>query len=41
MVVIDWQDDGTPSGRVVMQGPVAYVCRGTLADELSLAVKAS
>ena len=41
MVVIDWQDDGTPSGRVVMQGPVAYVCRGTLADELSFAVKAS
>ena len=41
MVVIDWQDDGTPSGRVVMQGPVAYVFRGKLADELSHAVKAS
>jgi len=33
MVTIDWQDDGSASGRVVMRGPVAYVCRGQLSDD--------
>jgi len=34
LVTIDWQDDGTESGRVIMQGPVSYVCCGHLSDEL-------
>jgi diaminopimelate epimerase len=33
MVTIDWQDDGSAYGRVVMRGPVAYVCRGQLSDD--------
>ncbi len=40
MVTIDWQDDGTDSGRVIMQGPVAYVCRGQLSDELDQCLRA-
>jgi diaminopimelate epimerase len=40
MVTIDWQDDGTESGRVIMQGPVAYVCRGQLSDELDHCLRA-
>ena len=39
-VTIDWQDDGTDSGRVIMQGPVAYVCRGQLSDELDQCLRA-
>ncbi|WP_295795911.1 diaminopimelate epimerase [uncultured Microbacterium sp.] len=40
MVTIDWQDDGTDSGRVIMQGPVAYVCQGHLSDELDQCLRA-
>ena len=40
MVTIDWQDDGTDTGRVIMQGPVAYVCRGHLSDELDQCLRA-
>ena len=40
IVTIDWQDDGTDSGRVIMQGPVAYVCRGHLSDELDQCLRA-
>ena len=40
MVTIDWQDDGTDSGRVIMQGPVASVCRGHLSDELDKCLRA-
>ena len=39
-VTIDWQDDGTDTGRVIMQGPVAYVCRGQLSDELEQRLRA-
>lgn len=40
-VTIDWQDDGTQAGRVVMQGPVAYVCRGQLNDDLEHGLQVS
>jgi diaminopimelate epimerase len=40
MVTINWQDDGTGSGRVIMQGPVAYVCRGELSYELDHCLRA-
>ena len=40
MVTIDWQDDGTEAGRVIMQGPVAYVCRGELSYELDHCLRA-
>ena len=33
-VFIDWQDDGTAGGRVIMRGPVAYVFDGTLCGHL-------
>ena len=35
MVFIDWQDDGTAGGRVIMRGPVAYVFDGTLSPNLN------
>ena len=40
MVTIDWQDDGTDSGQVIMKGPVACVCRGHLSDELDQCLRA-
>ena len=33
-VFIDWQDDGTVGGRVIMRGPVDYVFEGTLSPSL-------
>ena len=39
-VTIDWQDDGSESGRVVMQGPVAYVFHGQLSDALDQCLRA-
>ena len=33
-VFIDWQDDGTVGGRVIMSGPVAYAFDGILSDSL-------
>ena len=39
-VIIDWQDDGTESGRVIMQGPVADVFRGQLSDALDQCLRA-
>ena len=33
-VFIDWQDDGTSGGRVIMRGPVAYVFEGMLHGDL-------
>ena len=41
MVTIDWQDDGTDSGRVIMQGPVAHVYQGQLSDELEHCLRAT
>ena len=40
-VFIDWQDDGTAGGRVIMRGPVAYVFDGVLNDDLSALMRAS
>ena len=40
MVTIDWQDDGTVSGQVIMQGPIAYVCHGQLSDALDQCLRA-
>lgn len=40
MVTIDWQDNGSDSGRVIMQGPVAYVCRGQLSEALDQCLRA-
>lgn len=34
-VFIDWQDDGTTGGRVIMRGPVAYVFDGILCADLA------
>ena len=34
-VFIDWQDDGTAGGRVIMRGPVAYVFDGILSTNLN------
>ena len=34
-VFIDWKDDGTAGGRVIMHGPVAYVFDGTLSTSLT------
>ena len=39
-VTIDWQDDGSESGRVIMKGPVAYVCRGQLSTTLEKSLRA-
>ena len=33
-VFIDWQDDGTVGGRVIMRGPVDYVFEGILSPSL-------
>ena len=33
-VFIDWQDDGTDGGRVIMRGPVGYVFDGILSTDL-------
>ena len=40
MVTIDWQDDGSESGRVIMKGPVAYVCHGQLSTTLDKSLRA-
>ena len=40
-VFIDWQDDGTAGGRVIMRGPVAYVFNGTLSAQLDGLLRAS
>ncbi len=34
-VSIDWQEDQQPGGRVIMTGPVAYVCHGHFAGRLA------
>jgi diaminopimelate epimerase len=34
-VSIDWQEDQQPGGRVIMTGPVAYVCYGRFAGRLA------
>ncbi len=34
-IFIDWQDDGTAGGRVIMRGPVAYVFEGILSKNLN------
>ena len=39
-VFIDWQDDDTPGGRVVMRGPVAYVFDGVLHGDLLALMRA-
>jgi len=40
IVTIDWQNDGTDTGRVIMQGPVACVYRGHLSDALDQCLRA-
>jgi len=38
---IDWQDDGTSGGRVIMRGPVAYVFEGVLHGDLLALMRTS
>ena len=40
MVAIDWQENGTDSGRVMMSGPVAYVCSGELSSDIFTTLEA-
>ena len=40
-VFVEWQDDGTNGGRVMMQGPVSYVFDGTLSANLDGLLRAS
>ena len=40
-VFIDWQEDGTVGGRVIMRGPVAYVFDGILCARLDRLLRAS
>ena len=40
-VFIDWQNDGTPGGRVIMLGPVSYVFEGMLCAHLDGLLRAS
>ncbi|MDB9890488.1 diaminopimelate epimerase [Alphaproteobacteria bacterium] len=40
-VFIDWQDDGTSGGRVIMRGPVAYVFEGVLHGDLLALMRTS
>ena len=40
-IFIDWQDDGTTGGRVIMRGPVAYVFDGILCANLDGLLRAS
>lgn len=39
-VFIDWQDDGTSGGRVIMLGPVTYVCEGFLCKHFDVLLRA-
>ena len=39
-VFIDWQDDGTVGGRVIMRGPAAYVFDGNLCANLDVLLRA-
>ena len=39
-VFIDWQEDETPGGRVIMRGPVAYVFEATLCPALTALLEA-
>ena len=39
-VFIDWQDDGTIGGRVIMRGPIAYVFDGMLCEHLDSLLRA-
>ena len=39
-VFIDWQDNGTPGGRVIMRGPVSYAFEGVLQGELATLMRA-
>ena len=38
---IDWQDDGTVGGRVIMRGPVAYVYNGILCERFDRLLRLS
>jgi len=40
-VFIDWQDDGTSGGRVIMRGPAAYVFEGVLHGDLFALMRTS
>ena len=39
-VFIEWQDDGTVGGRVIMRGPVVYVFDGNLCERLDRLLRA-
>ena len=39
-VFIDWQDDGTLGGRVIMRGPVSYAFDGLLQGDLAALMRA-
>jgi len=41
LITIDWQDDGSVGGRVVMTGPVAYACHGVMEGALAQMLEAS
>ena len=41
LTTIDWQDDGSVGGRVVMTGPVAYACHGVMEGALAQALEAA
>ena len=41
LITIDWQDDGSVGGRVVMTGPVAYACHGVMEGALAQALEAA
>ena len=41
LITIDWQDDGSVGGRVVMTGPVAHACHGVMEGVLAQALEAA
>ena len=41
LIKIDWQDDGSVGGRVVMTGPVAHACHGVMEGALVQALEAA
>ena len=41
LITIDWQDNGSAGGRVVMTGPFAYACHGVMEGALAQALEAA
>jgi diaminopimelate epimerase len=40
-VFINWQDNGTSGGRVIMRGPVAYVFEGVFHGDILALMRTS